>query len=46
MIDRTYGHLAPDAAAVELALLNTYDSREVAPERTHDDGRASYPRES
>lgn len=25
MIDRTYGHLAPDAEAVELALLNSYD---------------------
>jgi integrase len=25
MIDRTYGHLAPDAEAVELALLNAYD---------------------
>jgi hypothetical protein len=27
MIDRTYGHLAPDAEAVELALLNAYDAR-------------------
>lgn len=27
MIDRTYGHLAPDADDVELALLNTYDQR-------------------
>jgi hypothetical protein len=27
MIDRTYGHLAPDAEAVELALLNTYDMK-------------------
>jgi integrase len=26
MIDRTYGHLAPDAEAVELALLNAYDA--------------------
>jgi integrase len=26
MIDRTYGHLAPDAEAVELALLNSYDA--------------------
>jgi integrase len=25
MIDRTYGHPAPDAEAVELALLNAYD---------------------
>jgi integrase len=25
MIDRTYGHLAPDAEAVELGLLNAYD---------------------
>ena len=25
MIDRTYGHLAPDAEAAELALLNSYD---------------------
>lgn len=25
MIDRMYGHLAPDAEAVELALLNAYD---------------------
>jgi hypothetical protein len=25
MIDRTYGHLAPDAEAAELALLNAYD---------------------
>jgi hypothetical protein len=27
MIDRTYGHLAPDAEAVELALLNAYDAK-------------------
>jgi hypothetical protein len=27
MIDRTYGHLAPDAEAVELALLNAYDTK-------------------
>jgi hypothetical protein len=27
MIDRTYGHLAPDAEVVELALLNAYDAR-------------------
>jgi hypothetical protein len=27
MIDRTYGHLAPDAETVELALLNAYDAR-------------------
>ena len=26
MIDRTYGHLAPDAEAVELALLKAYDT--------------------
>jgi hypothetical protein len=26
MIDRTHGHLAPDAEAVELALLNAYDA--------------------
>jgi integrase len=26
MIDRTYGHLAPDAENVELALLNAYDA--------------------
>jgi len=25
MIDRTYGHLAPDAEVAELALLNSYD---------------------
>jgi hypothetical protein len=28
MIDRTYGHLAPDAEAVELAMLNAYDAAE------------------
>jgi hypothetical protein len=28
MIDRTYGHLAPDAEIVELALLNEDDARE------------------
>ncbi len=28
MIDRTYGHLVPDAEIVELALLNEYDARE------------------
>jgi integrase len=27
MIDRTYGHLAPDAEAVEPALLNAYDGK-------------------
>ena len=27
MIDRTSGHLAPDAEAVELALLNAYDTK-------------------
>jgi hypothetical protein len=27
MIDRTYGHLAPDADEVELGLLNAYDQR-------------------
>jgi hypothetical protein len=26
MIDRTYGHLAPDAEALELAMLNAYDA--------------------
>ena len=30
MIDRTYGHLAPDAEAVELALLNAYDAQKEA----------------
>jgi integrase len=30
MIDKTYGHLAPDAEAVELALLNTYDSERIS----------------
>jgi integrase len=28
MIDRTYGHLAPDAEAVEIAMLNAYDADE------------------
>jgi hypothetical protein len=28
MIDQTYGHLGPDAEAVELALLNAYDAGE------------------
>ena len=32
MIDRTYGHLAPDAEDYERALLDAYDSREVAVE--------------
>jgi len=32
MIDRTYGHLAPDAEAVELALLNAYDEAAAANE--------------
>jgi integrase len=27
MIDQTHGHLAPDAEAVELALLNAYDAK-------------------
>jgi integrase len=27
MIDRTYGHLAPDAEAIELGLLNAYDAQ-------------------
>ena len=27
MIDRTYGHLAPDAEAIELGLLNAYDAK-------------------
>jgi hypothetical protein len=27
MIDQTCGHLAPDAEAVELALLNAYDAK-------------------
>jgi hypothetical protein len=27
MIDQTYGHLAPDAEAVELALLDAYDAK-------------------
>jgi integrase len=30
MIDRTYGHLPPDAEAVELALLNAYDTKKEA----------------
>jgi integrase len=30
MIDQTYGHLAPDAEAVELALLNAYDDARTA----------------
>jgi integrase len=30
MIDRTYGHLAPDAEALELALLNAYDAEKQA----------------
>ena len=30
MIDRTYGHLAPDAENVELALLNAYDAKTEA----------------
>jgi hypothetical protein len=29
MIDRTYGHLAPDAEAYERHLLDAYDAREV-----------------
>jgi hypothetical protein len=29
MIDRTYGHLAPDADEFELELLNAYDCRTV-----------------
>jgi integrase len=33
MIDRTYGHLAPDAEQHELVLLNSYDARKLA-ERT------------
>ena len=32
MIDRTYGHLAPDAEDYERGLLEAYDSREIAPE--------------
>jgi integrase len=32
MIDRTYGHLAPDAEAVEIALLNAYDEAAAARE--------------
>ena len=27
MIDRTYGHLAPDAESIELGLLNAYDAQ-------------------
>jgi hypothetical protein len=30
MIDQTYGHLVPDAEAVELALLNAYDAKNQA----------------
>jgi hypothetical protein len=30
MLDQTYGHLAPDAEAVELALLNAYDAKKQA----------------
>ena len=30
MIDQTYGHLAPDAEAVELGLLNAYDAADQA----------------
>lgn len=32
MIDRTYGHLAPDAEDYERGLLDAYDSREIAAE--------------
>jgi hypothetical protein len=32
MIDRTYGHLAPDAEGYERGLLDAYDSREIAAE--------------
>jgi integrase len=30
MIDRTYGHLAPDAEEYERGLLDAYDARDVA----------------
>ena len=38
MIDRTYGHLAPDAEAYERGLLDAYDSRERAENETEGGG--------
>jgi hypothetical protein len=35
MIDRTYGHLAPDAEEYERGLLDAFDSAAVEPQAAH-----------
>lgn len=37
MIDRTYGHLAPDAEEYERGLLDAYDDRTVGEDVTETD---------